>query len=1073
MRQIYKKNSLEDCISRLPGILPALNKEWVINYGNLYKKYETYNDAYEVALHGSIDFSNIEEKITFKDYSDNKILSSNTNGNYGLIVSDIEIPKRFINTISDFTDININIEIPIDEDYDNEYYYLINQISTKSLRNLKEKCERTFYDNNSLKKTKGKYYFIYKRNIYSIELTDDLWSQTIDEVVSKSTLHKFLTYRTLKKWYDFFNQYYLLLSSGKGKINYKDALEYYNYESEVKTEEKRNLYKEYDELFKSRGGKEFYEWICLNCIPKFYINDFKGSGDTFFADVENYWGCKYLYYPEAIKWASWFYNRSIKYKNYKDVTDCLNSDECCDCTEFFKRGGHKMSKKLNTWITSISSEKVSTNSATLTFQISLSTSIDDIGEMFIFSNEYKESTDYSSKLKTDNKLENFTGGTVIHRPIITDEETGNVFIDENTYMIKDGNNVGFVQNKYKENVFDRNQWVDYTSYYINKYPDEFVTNSMYYSFNRKNEIIFNPNDRKMVEKYKVELGENGLINIEGVIYPIIKKKYVRYYGNDNSLLNGLLLPVDETADGRYFTSINGRTFFAIKRYDGYFYFNFKTPTKCSNENEYNCRIEPIGDEKVETITYRNTLYLLKDNFVEVETNGIRHKYPKLNGYVNIDNEIYYISGRSVVTFDNVEYNDNDIPFDTYKIDNKNWIVNNAYPMVRNGFAEILYPYETYRCDLVSGVSESKLSLLRQKMVLTDDFGNEMPGYFNYTKNNDKEQLFSNKFNELNRGNSKYSQPYNGCQLDLLYKVGNVSDLSKNEHLTIENSEDNQYFDGNILQSMRFFFTVDGVPYKDGEVLLTNDMETEVKTNVLGAIKKCSDNVVEYVNKLYEKEIENAIVKGDNLVESKTQSEFSYLDVTYYDLKLFCEFTYNIGAILKQKTIKKNGLINYDGFILAHNMHSGVQYKETDELVNKTCIYSLANGNKMFLKYFDIIQNYKSVILNSYNNQNANVSIANFVFPIRIFKKNKDNENEVSQNEYENEYGFSQFNNLIAAPVFRKEYTFGISMPQNLNSDIYIDRGICKAFDKHLRLQEIKTMDALEQYQNGAIFNIID
>ena len=63
MRQIYKKNSLEDCISRLHGILPALNKEWVINYGNLYKKYETYNDAYEVALHGSIDFSNIEEKI--------------------------------------------------------------------------------------------------------------------------------------------------------------------------------------------------------------------------------------------------------------------------------------------------------------------------------------------------------------------------------------------------------------------------------------------------------------------------------------------------------------------------------------------------------------------------------------------------------------------------------------------------------------------------------------------------------------------------------------------------------------------------------------------------------------------------------------------------------------------------------------------------------------------------------------------------------------------------------------------------------------------------------------------------
>ena len=61
---------------------------------------------------------------------------------------------------------------------------------------------------------------------------------------------------------------------------------------------------------------------------------------------------------------------------------------------------------------------------------------------------------------------------------------------------------------------------------------------------------------------------------------------------------------------------------------------------------------------------------------------------------------------------------------------------------------------------------------------------------------------------------------------------------------------------------------------------------------------------------------------------------------------------------------------------------------------------------------------------------------------------------------------------MATPTFRKEFEFGISMPQKVNSDIYIDRGISKAFDKHLRLQEIKTMDALEQYQNGAIFNII-
>ena len=36
----------------------------------------------------------------------------------------------------------------------------------------------------------------------------------------------------------------------------------------------------------------------------------------------------------------------------------------------------------------------------------------------------------------------------------------------------------------------------------------------------------------------------------------------------------------------------------------------------------------------------------------------------------------------------------------------------------------------------------------------------------------------------------------------------------------------------------------------------------------------------------------------------------------------------------------------------------------------------------------------------------------------------------------------------------------------IETDIYIDRGISAAFDKHIKLQEIKTLDALLQYGNG-------
>jgi hypothetical protein len=40
-----------------------------------------------------------------------------------------------------------------------------------------------------------------------------------------------------------------------------------------------------------------------------------------------------------------------------------------------------------------------------------------------------------------------------------------------------------------------------------------------------------------------------------------------------------------------------------------------------------------------------------------------------------------------------------------------------------------------------------------------------------------------------------------------------------------------------------------------------------------------------------------------------------------------------------------------------------------------------------------------------------------------------------------------------------------SFPQNVDADIYIDRGISAAFEKHLKLQEIRTMEALENLGN--------
>ena len=51
-------------------------------------------------------------------------------------------------------------------------------------------------------------------------------------------------------------------------------------------------------------------------------------------------------------------------------------------------------------------------------------------------------------------------------------------------------------------------------------------------------------------------------------------------------------------------------------------------------------------------------------------------------------------------------------------------------------------------------------------------------------------------------------------------------------------------------------------------------------------------------------------------------------------------------------------------------------------------------------------------------------------------------------------------------LHREEYKIGTAYPQNLDTNMYIDRKINAAFEKHLKLGEVTTIEALEQYTNG-------
>lgn len=147
----------------------------------------------------------------------------------------------------------------------------------------------------------------------------------------------------------------------------------------------------------------------------------------------------------------------------------------------------------------------------------------------------------------------------------------------------------------------------------------------------------------------------------------------------------------------------------------------------------------------------------------------------------------------------------------------------------------------------------------------------------------------------------------------------------------------------------------------------------------------------------------------------------------------CVFTYYMGC-----TIPKGDEEPTDG----------VKYIDKTTLVKKECKYYIDDFTFYTLNYYDIEHgkiNYK----NKGNDYNSDVDGAEFYVQM--------------VNEKEN--GFTAF------PLLREEYMVGSSSMQNIENDIYINRGTARSFDYHLKLMEVNSLESLEQYGNG-YFNII-
>lgn len=746
---------------------------------------------------------------------------------------------------------------------------------------------------------------------------------------------------------------------------------------------------------------------------------------TFFKDYKERFS-KYYVNPTYDNAAITYYRMEYEPKSE------INEKEFIELSNLFKaRGGNDMYQ----WIlqncmphdeSKMPIDDVSaytTNTASYTIPILLTTSIDDLGQMSIFSSKWKAGVDYSNNI-TD------SGGTVVDRPYVEDETTHEFSTLNETFMIKDNNSKGYRHNSYAENEFKTDDYINYTDFYVDNNYNEFEANGVIgYSYSPVNgKVIYLYGDSPETEKEVINYHKEDFVLINGEYVKVIYGAYVEPNISDGYVANidikkGLKLPVYEDGALRY-AVLNGKKFYALKNDDGKYYIYF-TDINYHHDN---------GSKVIQSnhgyILYNNKLYLLNnDSSVLIEDEqGNKTIYYVLNGYFDYKGAKYFISGetndnqfegsvfipkldvnifnkKKFITYDLEELDENTLNYlgwDSVKIENDDVIIS--------------HKLDIKRADVVTGYSDSKLDLLRRKKVNTDELGNELPGYLDL---------------ETSSGGTHYNTPYDQCTLDILYEVGEISNV---EYL--KQIGNDKLFNGHYLESIKFYYKdrADEFVYVEG------------------------DDAREYLRMFFD---EPDYDENGDLIETPLyiyiddeRKQIGYKGQFYRPGEIvYCDITYYINATLV-----------YDdyNYKLSEKWHKGVKYVNTSVVTKSVGDFYMSDGSKFTFNYYQLKCEMTSENLDDFKD----VQLTNMdYFEMKILKHYYNN--PLGEFNWDESGGYwERYNGMVSAPVFRTEYDLWSSTPQNLKSDIYIDRGINAAFEKHLKLEEVHTMDALENYSNG-------
>ena len=852
---------------------------------------------------------------------------------------------------------------------------------------------------------------------------------TIPKTLKNSVLSgKTLSYPTLHSIFNFYKTYFELLNThtcnGKQCDNcetYQNAVEYFK--NEEQSINNLSYFQALDELFEKYGGKKTYEFISKFMLLQVEI-------PTKFIEK---WGCSHLYHTEIFKWHSWFKERNAKYNG----KECSETEDCCDCKEYEERGGYLMFSILDTFIKNLSfknygvdtyddivygngftNQKSFKNIACINIPILITNSIDDLGEMSIFSEEWEGGKDFDTIGKT--KYQN--GKTIV-------SYNGDAYIATNPQ--DEDYSYGTKGNEYEEYIFNDDvfkqyfYWVQTSKNVDKETKDEFIKNNKSikntFAYNKNGKIVLNPSLDNMYITY-TKKGGNGFF---------INRQYYSTTDIDIVLFNLPNIPLIKQVVIVNYDATTPQIRFNNKVISGYRKRSGNAFKWCFKYNN-----KEFDITKKKGIIIGRNVYLLDANH-RVQFDDIQ--YDELNGYFTVSgNTLLVNKGNKLCSPSEIKNG-----VQTYDLDNislgfygKN--LNKRCYEIKDDKLFIYTPFTEYRCDKISGYTESKLSLFDNEITITDSIGERISGL--PMMNEKSEEIYPTYKNH---------QTY---IVDLPYRVGSLAKSNTpliNKDGKVLKTKDKSYWWGSIISQMSFYYTdIDGKKITDTEVVVKLGDKWSGVDSYIKKSKQLLDSVTDFSD------------YGEKY--DKYRAVYNGLDET-----IKCDIEYYVGcSLLKNLKLEDSKVISNFSLTNKNDKYhiEGIKYIETVSLELDTAPYHTDIDKFFLLNYYKVNRDKREYISNDFSNTPIECYYAKFEYEPSFIHSNINEDNDYELIVKDNDASYF--------PTFREEYKIGSSSVGKVEGDIYISRGVAQCFDKHLKLMQVKTMEAMEQYGNG-YFKLIE